>query len=226
MLKEIISLFYPQNCVGCGRVVHRLDWSICLSCRTQLARTRFERHSINPTSKLLIGKCNFSAATSFFYYKKGNTVQQLIYALKYEGNTRIGKNLGEIIGQHLRKHTTYQQVDLVVPLPLHRSKKRLRGYNQCDSIAQGIATKMNVPFYSTGVKRIKQNSSQTQKGYFDRHKNVEGLFAVTQPTAFEGKSVLLIDDVITTGSTLAAFASSFNTIPNCQIFICTIAIAS
>ena len=226
MLKEIISLFYPQICAGCLKPVHKSHWAICLNCRIKMPRTKFQVFEVNPVIKLLEGKCTVEHAFAFYYFKTDNTVQDLMHALKYKGVTKVGEEFGQIVGQHLSRNKHYKAIDCVIPLPLHISKQRLRGYNQCDSIARSIATKLTTKFDNKEVKRIKATESQTTKTHFERHENADKIFKIKNPKIFENKSVLLIDDVITTGSTLSSLAAEFNTIPNCRVYVGTIAIAS
>lgn len=226
MLKEIISLFYPQICAGCLKPVHKSHWAICLNCRIKMPRTKFQVFEVNPVIKLLEGKCTVEHAFAFYYFKTDNTVQDLMHALKYKGVTKVGEEFGQIVGQHLSRNKHYKAIDCVIPLPLHISKQRLRGYNQCDSIARSIATKLTTKFDNKEVKRIKATESQTTKTHFERHENADKIFKIKNPKIFENKSVLLIDDVITTGSTLSSMAAEFNAIPNCRVYVGTIAIAS
>ena len=163
MLKEIISLFYPQICAGCLKPVHKSHWAICLNCRIKMPRTKFQVFEVNPVIKLLEGKCTVEHAFAFYYFKTDNTVQDLMHALKYKGVTKVGEEFGQIVGQHLSRNKHYKAIDCVIPLPLHISKQRLRGYNQCDSIARSIATKLTTKFDNKEVKRIKATESQTTK---------------------------------------------------------------
>lgn len=175
---------------------------------------------------LLEGKCIVEHAFAFYYFKTGNTIQELMHALKYKGVIKVGEEFGQIVGQHLSKNKRYKAIDYVIPLPLHKSKKRLRGYNQCDSIAQNIAIKLNTKFNNKLVKRIRATESQTTKSHFERHENADEIFKIRRPKTFENKQVLLVDDVITTGSTISSLAGEFNKIDNCKVYIGTIAIAS
>ncbi len=226
MLNEIISLFYPQLCAGCKKHIHKSDWSICLTCRVRLPQTKFLELESNPSMQLLNGKCELSHAFAFYYFEKNSIIQNLIHALKYEGNIQVGNDFGEIIGQALTDSTLYKDIDFVIPVPLHVQKKRIRGYNQCDSIAEGIAKKIEVKLEKNAVKRIRATLSQTRKNHYERHINAERTFRIEQPELFEGKNVLIIDDVITTGSTLSALIHEFNQIEGCNSYAATIAIAT
>ena len=226
MFKEIISLIYPHLCVSCGKSLHRAKWNICLSCRSTLPSTGFANQSVNPVMKLLWGKAEFSHASSCFYFRKKGKMQKLIHALKYKGNTKLGVELGKLMSKELMLSSAYKKIDLIVPLPLHPSKKMLRGYNQCDFLAEGISELMEKPVEYNGLRRIVATSSQTKKDHFERHRNVDQIFEIEKPEKFKNRTVLLVDDVITTGSTLASCAHELNKIENCKTIICTTAIAS
>lgn len=225
MINEIISLFYPQLCAACKKPVHKSDWAICLNCRIKFPRTKFLFMEKNPIISLLEGKCNVEHAFAYYTFEKSSALQKAIHALKYKGVQKVGEEFGQIIGSDLKKSDLYNNIDFIVALPLHKSKKRIRGYNQCDSIAKGIASAIDAELNLEIVHRIRATESQTKKSHYDRHTNAEQIFKVKNPEKFSNKKVLLIDDVITTGSTLASLIRELNKIENCTVYAGTIAVA-
>lgn len=225
MLQELISIIYPQLCLSCQRPLNRAESNMCVGCKAKLPRTHFAIRSENPIFSLLWGKVEVEHASSVFYFRKGNVIQKLMHQLKYKGQQQAGIELGVLMATELKKSDLYKNIDLVVPVPLHASKKRLRGYNQCDSIANGIAKTLNIEVKTNAVKRTRANATQTRKGHFDRHENVKSLFQVVDKSALNNKQVLLIDDVITTGSTLASCANSINKSTTAKLFVSTLAVA-
>jgi ComF family protein len=190
-----------------------------------LPKTHFAKRNHNPVFTLLWGKAQIEHASAAYYFKKGNRVQKLMHQLKYKGKEELGVELGILMGNELHNSEIYKGIDYVIPVPLHPSKKRLRGYNQCDSIAQGLAEALNIEVDAEGIKRSRFNTTQTRKSHYERHKNVEGLFEVSRPEKYSQKTVLLVDDVITTGSTLASMARKLNEVTDCKVLVSTLAVA-
>lgn len=134
-------------------------------------------------------------------FKRGNIAQHLLHKLKYEGREDIGERLGAMFAKSLLK-SKVDLPDLIIPLPLHPSKQKLRGYNQCHSIARGMDAHLPAEIGYESVSRVLANPTQTRKARYERWLNVERIFEVTEPERIIGRHVMLLDDVVTTGSTL------------------------
>lgn len=202
-LFDLGQLVFPTVCRSCGLPLHDKDEIICISCHYALPRTNYHKYAGNPIHQKFWGRIPVKAAFSFLHFEQGNTTQILLHALKYYGRQDVGKALGHIFGKELAE-AAHHKVDCIVPLPLHPAKLRVRGYNQCDAIADGLSESLGVPALRGAVARTKANPTQTKKSRFDRWLNVERIFEVVQPALIKGKDVMLIDDVVTTGSTLEA----------------------
>jgi len=224
LLANFVSLLYPDLCVICGEPLVENEKFFCFACYLKLPRTNYHLIPENQAIERLAGKVSLEKASSYFYYNKGGIAQKLIAEIKYKGN----RNLGEWIGIHLAKDMIssgfFQGIDFVVPVPLHRSKEKKRGFNQAERIAQGISQTTKIPLETNNVFRKKANTSQTKKGVFDRWKNTLNLFQLRDPDLFKEKHILLIDDVLTTGSTLEAVAQSLLKSQGVKISILTLAI--
>ena len=221
---NFISLFYPEICVICGEPLVESENFFCFACFLKLPRTNYHLIPGNPAIERFAGKISLEKASSYFYYNKGGIAQKLIAEIKYRGN----RNLGEWIGSYLAKDMIpsgfFQGIDYMVPVPLHRSKEKKRGFNQAEKIAQGIVQVTKTQLETNNIVREKANTSQTKKGIFDRWKNTKNLFKLKDPELFKEKHILLIDDVLTTGSTLEAVAQSLLRSPGVKISILTLAI--
>ncbi len=226
MLKEIISLFFPHLCAGCEEPINGHHQQICLKCRFQIPKTGFDQFSDNPVEKLLWGKAPIVAATSWFYFKKDSSLQNAIHALKYHGNQRVGVELGEWMAEGLKLSPRFPTPDFLIPVPLHPKKERQRGYNQSVALAKGISKVTGVPVLTGNLVRLVHTKSQTKKGHYERFENMNTSFDVKEAEALRGKKVWLIDDVVTTGSTLAECASSLHSVPDIEIFAVTVGVAS
>jgi len=147
----------------------------------------------------------------------------LIHELKYKGNTDIGFYLGELMGNSLMKSNRFSSIDIIIPLPMYRDKEIQRGYNQATILSKGISNVSQIPVDENSVSRNKATATQTRKDRTERWLNVDQSFIINNRKAIEGKHVLLVDDVITTGATLEACGNLILQIPNTQLSISTLA---
>lgn len=220
-----LSLFFPRCCAACGKLLAKGEECICDMCSIDLPRTKFHLEKENPVEKLFWGKIPLQRATSYFYYRKGSDFRRILHQLKYGGKKEIGAIIGRRMAIELQQANFFQGIDVIVPVPLHKKKQQLRGYNQSEWIAKGISGVTGIPVEMGSVIRKKYTEPQTHKSTFDRWKNVDGIFELRHPESFSGKHVLILDDVLTTGSTIAACASCLMQVQGIQISMLTLAIA-
>jgi ComF family protein len=222
-LTDLVGLIYPNNCVACNRLLNAGETCICTWCRLHLPKTEFHSEKGNTIEKLFWGKVSVEAASSAYHFGKGEKVQNLIHTLKYKGRKDIGIFIGDLYGHTLKHAEPFSSAEIIVPVPLHKRKLKRRGYNQSDYFAEGLSKAMKVPLETKIMKRVMDTDSQTRKHRYQRFENVNRVFEVVQPKAIEGKHILLVDDVITTGSTLTACAESILQIPETRVSVATIA---
>ena len=224
-LTYLTELLFPRLCVVCGdKLIEQEQW-ICLHCLHHIPRTNFHLNHDNPVAQLFYGRVEIEYATAFFNFSKGSKYQSLLHSLKYKGMKELGEEIGKHFGIDLIQSPEFSSVDVICPVPLHPQKERKRGYNQSWWIASGIAKQMNKELSADNLKRITATETQTRKSRFARWQNVEGIFELSDPESFSGKHVLLIDDVVTTGSTLEACAASIISKTDAQVSIATLATA-
>lgn len=190
-----------------------------------MPRTNFESIPVNPIYKLFAGKIPLLGATSGYQFTKGGIVQNAMHELKYRGNQEVGEEMGKLLGLVIKEHEPFNQVDGLIPVPLHKKKLRKRGYNQCDSICRGLSETMEVPVIGDVLVRAEFSESQTRKGRYDRFLNVDSKFAIQNESLITNKTLLLVDDVVTTGSTLEACANTLLLVNGTEVCIATIACA-
>lgn len=223
LLKYLFSIFYPNSCVCCNRLISENKTLICLECRANLPITNFCFEEQNLVEKAFYGRIPLVSATALlFFYKKGVT-QNLIHNLKYKNKQEIGTFLGNWLSKNMLESNRFSNVTCVVPVPLHKTKKRKRGYNQLTKFGKAIAKNLNIPFIDNVLVRKEKGNSQTNKVRFERWKNVENLFFVNQTKTLENQHILLIDDVITTGATLEACYTALCKAKNSKISIACMA---
>jgi len=158
----------------------------------------------NAAAERFYGKIPFIKATAGFHYQKESNMQLILESLKYKGEKKLGETLGTYAGSKLLRQGFFNEIDLMVPVPLHRKKQKQRGYNQSEWIVRGLSRVSNIPFDCHSLIRIVDNKSQTTKSIRDRWENVASVFSLENPVSFENKHILLVDDVLTSGSTLEA----------------------
>lgn len=224
-LRSLYSLFFPRCCVVCGTPLMKGEEYICLRCNMDLPRTGFHLREENPVEKLLWGRIPVERATSYFFYNKGSDYRLALRALKYNGCKELGEVMGRSLASELLPTGFFEGVEVIVPIPLHRKKQKLRGYNQSEWIARGVAAVAGIPIDTTSVSREKNTATQTRKSIFERWENVEGTFVLHNPGQFVGKHVLLVDDVLTTGATTIACAAAFTGVDNIRFSVLTLAVA-
>lgn len=202
--RALMSLLFPSICSACHGALANGERYICIDCRLNLPRTNYHKFPDNPVSRLFYGRISVDAATSLFYFKKQSKVQNLVHGLKYKSQKELSVQLGHMLGSDLAASPAFQEIDLVMPVPLHKKKLKARGYNQSEGFATGIAETTNSVSLPQGLMRTSNTSSQTRKSRIERWNNVKDVFTVAEPDVMYKKNVLIVDDVITTGATLEA----------------------
>ncbi|MBU0764203.1 MAG: ComF family protein [Bacteroidetes bacterium] len=226
IVNDFIGLIYPNICASCGNTLMRNEKVICTICLYELPRTRFHDDPENPVSQTFWGRVKVEGATSFFFFTKGSKFRKLIHKLKYKGQKEIGFELGRHFGAELAQSESFGKSDVLIPVPLHPKREKKRGYNQSEWIARGMAETMKIPVDTVSVYRNIANVTQTTKTRFDRWDNVADIFSVRNAENLKGKHIILVDDVVTTGSTLEACAATILQAGNVRVSIATIGFAS
>jgi ComF family protein len=203
-ISDFLSLIYPVVCQACNNSLFKHEKVVCHRCLYRLPRTRFAGEPKSPVASVFWGRVPLQSVAVAFYYNKGNAVQELIHKFKYRGNREIGFFLGEALGEEILKCRPEDNIDLIIPVPLHPKKQRKRGFNQSQIIAEGIAKKINVTVNTNVLFRKTFSSTQTRKSKYDRWQNVAEIFDLKDPSIIENKHILIVDDVITTGATIEA----------------------
>ncbi|WP_298650434.1 ComF family protein [uncultured Proteiniphilum sp.] len=222
LLNQLANLFFPNVCVICGGELLPGEEGACLQCLYKLPKTHNFREPDNDAEKLMAGRIPFERIASYCVYTKGGILPPLIHHLKYRHNQRIGLLLGRMFGKDLLGSEFLNPVELIVPVPLHPKREKARGYNQAGIIAKGLSETTGLPMSAGNLLRVVYNPTQTKRTKTQRWENVRDIFKVADPGLFEQKHLLLVDDVITTGSTLEACGTALQVCKGVKISIATL----
>jgi ComF family protein len=225
-IKSLQHLLLPHQCIGCGVDQLQEKEPLCHTCLSDLPRTYFESIHDNPAEKIFHGRLNLKSATSLYYFTKDQLLQELLHQLKYQGDKNIGIFLGGLLGNTLKDESRFRQIDCIVPMPMVYKKEKKRGYNQANLIAVGMAAKMKLPVLQNTIIRSSGIKSQTGLNRMLRWENVKDRYVLKQSSALKNRHVLLVDDVVTTGSSLESCGQEIMCAEPASLSIATIALAS
>lgn len=228
MSKEIFTrmfdFFLPRICPSCNQKLNSSEEIICDRCFDKLKLTPESLIQEEYHNKFAV-KNNLTDFHPVFIFEKDREIQHIIHALKYNRHFRAGIYLGTIIGNQIKAKLDVWKIDLVVPVPLHPIKKAERGYNQSEFIVKGISIQTGLSWNKKIIRRKRYTETQTHLTAEERQSNVKDAFKVKNRKLVEGKNILLVDDVITTGSTISECAHQLILAGAKNIYAASIAIA-
>ncbi|RNC92460.1 MAG: ComF family protein [Allomuricauda sp.] len=213
----------PQVCFGCSAHLSGGEHLLCTVCRHDLPLTEYNFRTENPVDTTFYGRIQIKKAASFLFFTRQGTVKNLLHHLKYKNQKEIGFFLGEWYGSVLQKDKGLPDIDVVVPVPLHARKLRKRGYNQVTAFAKRLAFHLNSTFSDQMLIKTTDTRTQTKKNRLFRWQNVQDLYELVHPDQLRHKTVLLVDDVITTGATIEACAKALQKAKGITIYVATMA---
>ena len=225
MIKNLLNLFFPKVCSACDNQLEANELYVCTFCRHELPLTNFESTTDNEVTKRLYGRVQLEHAYALFSFSKKGLVQHLIHNLKYKGQEEVGTFLGQWLGEELKEHRGFNNVDVIIPVPLHSKRMRQRGFNQVHKFGKALADALNCEFNTEILQKTKATTTQVFKDRLKRLINDETVFIVTDHYALKGKHILLVDDIITTGATIETCATALSKIEGITISVATMAIA-
>lgn len=222
--RAFAALLYPPVCAACGEPLTAGERSLCTLCRLTAPLTGFWREYDNPVRDKLASLVPVERAAAMLYFVRGSGWQRLIHSFKYHHRWRLAVEMGRWYGALLRESGLYDDIDAVVPLPLHPFKRLLRGYNQAEYLAEGIAEGLGVGVERHLLRRVRHTSSQARTPRRERAANVAGAFAAAEGRKLAGRHLLPVDDVLTTGSTLTAAIEALQAVAaDCRVSVAVLA---
>ncbi|MCQ2115332.1 MAG: ComF family protein [Bacteroidales bacterium] len=220
-LQALLDLLFPRTCVVCGRVLDRSEVNICAHCLGDVPHTYYWSREHNPMADRF-NECiqrhveasldaenlpdapeMYAFAMALFFYKSGSDYREITKSLKYRGDFGTGRMFARELAMKIREAAFLADADLIVPVPLHWTRRWKRGYNQAEVIAEVLSRELGIPCETSLLQRTRRTKTQTKLGVEQKGKNVSGAFAVKPGSVCEARHVILVDDVCTTGSTLS-----------------------
>lgn len=205
ILLDFVALIYPQYCLACECALVKGEDTVCTRCMIEMPKTDYHLDRDNLFFRKLQGRVTLKYVMALFKFTKEGRVQQLLHTLKYKNHPEIGMKLGELYGLALKEDYN-AEFDIIIPVPLHISRQRTRGYNQSAEFGKGLSAILEIPCREDVLLKVLRTETQTRKTKLNRWENVNKVFIVSNLKELKGKRVLLVDDVITTGATLEACA--------------------
>lgn len=225
MIKNLLNLFFPKVCVACHHLLTDNEEHICTSCRHELPLTNYHFEGDDPVKKVFYGRVNLERATALFRFQKKGKVQMLLHNLKYRGHERISEFLGSWLGSELAESTNYKNVDIVIPVPIHKQKRRTRGYNQVTKFGEQIAKSLGAEFNESILVKKNRTATKVFKERRRRWDRSEESLDLINAEELSGKHILLVDDLITTGATIEACSNVLLKAQNIKLSVASMAIA-
>lgn len=223
IVNDINTVLFPRLCFGCNARLYRGEKTLCTLCRNQIPLTEFNFKDENRLDKTFYGRIEVKKAACLLYYSENGIVKNLIHHLKYKNQPQIGDFLGEWYGSILKNDSGLPTIHYIIPVPLHPKKLRQRGYNQVASFASQLATFLQATYADDILIKTRNSRTQTKKTRMFRMQHDNPLFALRNATILQGKNVLLVDDVVTTGATLEACTQALFTCNGVSVYIATMA---
>lgn len=224
ILNDINNILLPLVCFGCNAQLSRGESILCTVCRHELPLTDYNYTDENAVDIIFYGRIPIKKAASFVFFAKNGVVKNLLHHLKYRNQEQIGAFFGDWYGSLLENEKELQNIDVVVPVPLHPKKIKKRGYNQVALFAKNIAASIHAEYRDDVLIKIINTRTQTKKDRQLRWENTKEVFQLNTSSDLNFNHVLLVDDVITTGATIEACAKKLHRIGNIDISVLSIAL--
>ena len=220
----MLNLLFPKVCSGCKTLLLKSEEIICTKCRHHLPLVCHHKTENDGMKNIFYGKIPVEKATALIKFQKRGITQELMHNLKYRGQQKISSFFGKWMGSELANTTHFQTVDLVIPVPLHKQKRKKRGYNQVEGFGVEIAKSLGIPYKDNILIKVSKTKSQVFKKRFTRFQSEE-IFTIQNSEIIENQHILLVDDIVTTGATLENCALQLLKSKGVKLSFATIAIA-
>ena len=224
IINDISNVLVPKVCFGCNAHLLGGEHLLCTSCRNDLPLTDYNFNVENPVDRIFYGIINIKKANSFLFFTENGTVQQLLHHLKYKNQEMVGEFLGDWFGQSIKEKGFIDKIDIVIPVPLHSKKLKKRGYNQVSLFASRLAHHLGAELREDILLKTANSKTQTKKGRIGRWFDNKALFTISEAVKLQGKNVLLVDDIITTGATIEKCALAIQKSQLINLYVASMAV--
>ena len=224
-IKSLEDWLFPHYCAICGAKLRADERAVCLHCLASMPLTGYHLWKENPVEKLFWGKFPLERATAWIAYQRGTPYAKIIHQFKYRGRKTLAVDMGRMMAADLQKSGFFENIDFIVPVPLHSRRLRMRGYNQSEMLAKGVSEITQIPVLNDVIERTHYTETQTKKSGTERAENMKESFRVTDASHIVGKHVLLVDDVVTTSSTLTACGDALQAVEGIRLSVLALASA-
>ncbi len=223
----LADILLPRSCELCGTNLNGSERHICTRCMTLLPRTGIKGAAGNAVERLLWGRAKVQRANSFLYHYPHTRNAVTVYAPKYDAKPSLAVYLGEMMAEDLAGTDFFDTLDCIVPVPLFQKRERKRGFNQSERLARGVSRVTGLPVHAHALLRATETVSQTLFGKEERERNIREAFTLAPgaDALLAGKHVLLVDDVVTFGGTLAACAAALAAAPEVKVSVLALAVS-
>lgn len=225
MWNHLLNLFFPKSCAGCHSFLLSDEKVICTQCRHEIPLTNHHKIKDNEIFQKFYGRIPLEYGSALFYFHKKGIVQEMIHKLKYKGHEEISETIGNWYAAELKDLKQIKNIDYIIPVPLHKKRLRERGYNQVEGFGKALSENLKIPYEIRILQRKLYTKTQTKKNLLGRSDVIDNVFDVSFSEEHHGKHFLLIDDVITTGSTLESCSRALLRIPDAKISVVCMAMS-
>lgn len=225
-LTLLLDLLLPRRCIVCQEQLNTYEMCLCTTCVMNIPRQPFSSLTDNELIRRFWNVAPVCAAASLMKYRPGTATHSILEAMKYKGRTDVCQLMGRMLATELAQTAFFQPIDFIIPIPLARQRKRIRGYNQSEHIARGIKQVTGIPIDTKTLWRKKDNTTQTSLSAMQREHNVQDIFAIKDASSLNGKHILIVDDIVTTGSTISsAIKTLTDSIPHLTVSVACVGLA-
>lgn len=218
-INNFLDTLFPNICICCEEVLNSQENQICINCISELPYVLESGIVLRRLEARMSLKFKFQKIFVLCNYNSDAMIRQIIHHIKYKDNKELAYQMGLLTGYKFKKKLNEANIDLIIPIPLHPKRQRKRGYNQAHEIAKGLSDAINCQLDVDSCTRVRNNKSQTKLSGEKRQGNVENLFEFNKEFILTGKHILIVDDVITTGATIASMVASIPQNANIKISI-------